>query len=48
MAEEQKATEQTETEAEQADLEVEEEQADEVEGGGIRWKGPEQEGFRAG
>jgi hypothetical protein len=45
MAEEQKATEQ---QAEQADLEVEEEQADEVEGGRRLFKGPEEQGFRAG
>jgi hypothetical protein len=37
MAEEKKET--TEQQAEREDLEVEEEQADEVEGGGIRWGG---------
>jgi hypothetical protein len=45
MAEEQKATEQ---QAEQADLEVEEEQAEKVEGGGRGRSTPEEQGFKRG
>ncbi len=48
MAEDQKATEQAEAQAEQSDLEVGEEQADEVEGGAVRYNAPEKEGLRRG